>query len=118
MNEFLGHHGKMISGSKSGYRDSHPRNLAVFNANVCVGSEKVWHGDIDVTKEISSLQQMAQKENSTVYVLMEMDGRFENEESPKIDNFMVKVNPDGSYELGNYVKTSFEIETLLRKENA
>ena len=45
----LGPRGRMISGSKTGYRDRHPDHLPVFNANVCFGSSKVWHGDLDLT---------------------------------------------------------------------
>nr|HPI82220.1 hypothetical protein [Candidatus Paceibacterota bacterium] len=42
--------GRMISGSKSGYRDRYPENLVVFNANIVTKKRgKVWHGDLDVT---------------------------------------------------------------------
>ena len=36
--------GRMISGSKSGYKERHPDNLIVFNANIIIESKgKIWH---------------------------------------------------------------------------
>lgn len=106
---FLGYPGHLLSMSKSGYRDSHPDNLVVFNGNICVGTEKVWFGDIDVTLSKDTLFDLSKELNDVVYVLTEMDGRFGNEEEPKIQNFMAKFNPDGTYELHPRLKEHFTL---------
>jgi hypothetical protein len=89
----LGHPGRMISGSKSGYRNRFPDNRPVFNANVCVESGKIWYGDLDLTLDGEKLQQLADELDEKVYVLYEMDARFENEESPLLDRAIEKYDP-------------------------
>lgn len=95
----LGFPGKMISASKSGYRDRNPENLVVFNSNVCTVEGKIWWGDVDVTLSKEDLSSLAKEIGKTVYVLFEMDGRFENEKNPKIDRAPIKFLPDGTYVL-------------------
>jgi len=107
--ELLGYPGHMISGSKSGYRERHPSNLAIFNANVCVNGEKVWFGDIDVTLSKENLIELSMSLKDDVYILYEMDGRFENEKKPKIERYVVKFSPDGAYELGKRVKDYYTL---------
>lgn len=73
--------GRMISHSKSVYRDKFPDNEVYFNANIFVlGEEKIWYGDIDVTKEKEQLENVAREIGKDLYILREMDGRFGNEE--------------------------------------
>ena len=95
----LGWPGRMISASKSGYREQYPDNLSIFNANVCTDEGKIWWGDIDVTLSKEDLINLAVGTGKTVYVLYEMDGRFENEDNPKIEEAAVKFLPDGTVEL-------------------
>lgn len=94
ISDSLGAVGRMISGSKSGYRNSNPGNLVVFNANIIVESdgvfEKIWYGDVDITKDEAHIKAAAV--GCTIYVLSEMDARFDNEESPNIKNFMYKTD--------------------------
>jgi hypothetical protein len=102
----LGSHGKMISYSKSKYREDNPENLAIFNANLVLLDDKqtyhkVWHGDIDITKQKESLKELASKSNCTVIILREMDGRFEHEGNPLVEKFVYKVTPDGVEETKN-----------------
>jgi hypothetical protein len=47
---------------------------------------KIWHGDIDITLSSSKLEELAKALNQTVYVLYEMDARFNNETAPRFDN--------------------------------
>lgn len=57
-----------------------PDNEVYFNANIFVlGEGKIWYGDLDVTKDIEALQKVASRIGSDLYILREMDGRFENE---------------------------------------
>jgi hypothetical protein len=72
--------GRMVSFSKSSYREKYPDNEVYFNANIFVlGEGKIWYGDVDVTKDMTSLQNIAREIGKDLYVLSEMDGRFENE---------------------------------------
>jgi hypothetical protein len=74
--------GRMISGSKSGYYDEYPDNLIVFNANVVIESRgKIWHGDLDVTRDMENLEKIAETLEEPLYILREMDARFENEDA-------------------------------------
>ena len=72
--------GRMVGGSKSGYRHSHPDNVVVFNANIIIAKQdKVWYGDIDITLERDKLQAIADELHRDLYILREHDARFENE---------------------------------------
>lgn len=93
----LGYNGRMISGSKSGYRERHPNNFAIFNANLCVKDGKFWFGDVDITYDKEILSNFAKDENCEVYVLYEMDGRFDNEDSPLIKKAAVIFHSDGTF---------------------
>ena len=97
--EHLGMRGKMISFSKSGYVKKNPENLAIFNSNVCTDGGKIWYGDLDVTLSYESLSDLAKEIGKTVYVLTEMDGRFENEETPLLSQAVVKFLPEGGHEV-------------------
>ena len=73
--------GRMISDSKSGYRQSNPNSVCYFNANIITASEgKVWFGDLDLTKEGETLKAIANETNTILYVLKEHDCRFEGED--------------------------------------
>lgn len=111
--KILGVSGTMISGSKSGYRNNHPNNLAIFNSNICTIDgeefEKVWFGDIDLTLSSKNLISLSRILNKTIVVLHEIDGRFENEAKPLVNKYVYKVNPDGLESLGNGYENYFEI---------
>jgi hypothetical protein len=72
--------GRMISGSKSGYMERNPGNKVVFNANIVIESRgKVWYGDIDLSLDAAELMGVAKDLGEPMYILREMDARFENE---------------------------------------
>jgi hypothetical protein len=72
--------GRMISMSKSSYREKFPENEVYFNANIFVLKKgKVWYGDLDLTREIEVLKRIASNSGTDLYVLKESDGRFQNE---------------------------------------
>ena len=86
--------GRMISASKAGYDRAHPRNVVVFNANICTRScGKIWYGDIDVTKDVALLKRLSAALGEDVYVLREHDARFETEASPLLDRARAVVSP-------------------------
>jgi len=83
---------RMISYSKSTYmsQKGNEYNTIIFNANVFMYLEgkayKIWYGDLNLSKtDGERLVKIAKELNTTLYVLYEMDGRFENEtnEHPK-----------------------------------
>lgn len=109
----LGYTGKLISGSKSGYRKAYPLNMVFFNANICVidgkKTVKVWWGDIDVTLSRNLIKKIANETQEDIYILCEMDARFENEKKPLIKEFVYKANADGSEELGKSTEKWYTI---------
>ena len=51
--------GRMISGSKSGYRERHPKNDIVFNARIYTPKHgNVFWGDLDITIDGEKLQEV------------------------------------------------------------
>lgn len=96
--------GRMISGSKSGYMSRYPTHDVVFNANLCTRSAgKVWFGDLDLTVDESNLLELRKeleqdgrvKPGEDIFVLREMDARFENETKPKFDSAVAIVTETG-----------------------
>lgn len=91
LKELLGngfYQGRMISGSKSYYRNTFPWNKVCFNANIFIHNgekyEKIWYGDLDITLDGYKLKEIAFNNNIILYVLSEMDGRFGNEETQNV----------------------------------
>lgn len=95
--DILGYPGAMLSGSKT----SPPGETVVWNANVVMEKDgalrKVWFGDLNLTRRKDDLLKLAQTLDAAVYVLYEMDARFEFEQAPRIDNYRYLVTPDGSW---------------------
>lgn len=78
----LGNPGRMVGASKSIYRYDNPTHVVVFNGNlVDEQGNKLWYGDLDLTLDIPALINLAEQVGS-LYVVHEMDGRFENENTP------------------------------------
>lgn len=72
--------GRMIGYSKSGYLEKFPDNEVYFNSNIfSLGEGKLWYGDLDITRDRENLEKIASEIGKDLYVLREMDGRFENE---------------------------------------
>lgn len=98
--KILGIKGRMISGSKSGYRRRFPDNFPVFNANICTKeSGKIWYGDLDIVTDFDVLVKCAKEVKEDLYILSEMDARFENEKSPLMDGYYAIFALDGNVEL-------------------
>jgi len=100
ISQTLGFPGRMISGSKSGYHKNYPNNLVIFNANVCTDRNKIWYGDLDLTLDKEKLSLLAVALGQDLYVLYEMDGRFENEKAPILKAASVIFKADGTWEIG------------------
>ena len=72
--------GRMISYSKSVYREANPKSVCYFNANIVTARDgKIWYGDLDLTKDALGLKVVAEQIGQTIYVLKELDCRFEDE---------------------------------------
>ena len=76
------YNGRMISGSKSGYRKWYPNHDVIFNANIFTPSGKEFHGDLDLTKDNLPLQRICNELGEELIVLSEMLGRFGAEDRP------------------------------------
>lgn len=70
--------GKQLDGTKSN------PNI-IYNANIIIGEKKVWFGDF-YKHETYKLDLLSKISNEVVYLLREMDCRFETEYSPKLKN--------------------------------
>lgn len=78
-NKFRLREGRMISAHKLSPKGS----LCIWNANVLIKSKgKIWYGDLNLTKEGNLLKEVAKELGETVYVLREMDCRFNTEKLP------------------------------------
>ena len=92
----LGPPGRLISWSKSSYREDNPDHVPVFNANVALSPAfKVWHGDLDLTLDEPLLLDLARRSGRIVYVLYEHDGRFKHEQEPLVANAVFSAAPSG-----------------------
>lgn len=108
----------MISGSKSAYSENHKQNVPIFNANLCTKSSgKIWYGDLDLTLDKDKLAILAIELNEDVYVLRELDARFEKEESPKFEEAVVIFKASGGWEVGqkSVYRDILDPEKLSRK---
>jgi hypothetical protein len=74
--------GRLLSGSKSEYRNRFPGHEVYFNANIFSDNGKEWYGDLDLTIDGPILQKVATEAECKLYVLRELDGRFEAERAP------------------------------------
>lgn len=88
---FLGIRSSML-GSKSRYSNRHKENFVVFNSNLVTKEYgKIWYGDLDLTKSEAVLIQLSKRLGVELYVLYEMDGRFDNEETTKTEKAVFQV---------------------------
>jgi hypothetical protein len=69
-----------------------------------VNGEKVWYGDIDLTISKTALQTISVDENIDIYVLREMDGRFENEDKPRMDYPVAIYKSNGKIQYGELIE--------------
>lgn len=114
----LGYSGRMISGSKSGYRKVYPENVPVFNANIIIEDAgkyvKVWHGDVDLTVDAEKLLKSSEKTGEKLYVLYEMDARFENESKPAVHRHVASY--DASQPQNLQVEIGEQYDTFLIRD--
>lgn len=84
----LGYPGRMLSGSKT----SPPGETVFWNGNVFTEFvQKLWHGDINVTRDMAKLQALADDLACAIYVTRESPFRFEAVSIEKLD--AIKVSP-------------------------
>jgi len=119
----IGHTSRMIAGSKSGYRKAYPNNVPIFNSNLVAIEDgkptKVWYGDLDLTIDHAKLLEASKELETVLYVINEMDGRFENEDNPLLDNYIAKYDAAASQnlqvELGDRYSKFYERELNVIK---
>lgn len=91
----LGLPNRLISPSKTRYREANADHVAVFNANVCIAAGKLWYGDFDLTLDEAQLVDLATRTGEVVYLLYETDGRFEHEAAPLLYEAVYSAAPTG-----------------------
>ena len=65
---------------KDKYRKSNPSHTILFNANIAtIEDGKIWWGDIDLTSDREVLTEIARDMGKDLYIVPELEGRFENE---------------------------------------
>ena len=90
---------RLLSWSKSTYRNNHPDDLIMFNANILAESKgKIWYGDININLDKNDLQNIADILGEDLYVLYETDCRFENE-NKSIDELINKAVVTINYQI-------------------
>lgn len=94
--EILGFSGRMIGASKGRYRQRYPEDLVVFNSNIVTSERKIWHGDINVTRDLKFLKQLANKLSTNIYVMYESDARFEKETNYDVSEAAALITADGT----------------------
>ena len=82
--------GRMVGGSKTLYMREHPTHEVIFNSNIFSTSGKLWWGDLNLTLDGEKIQAIADELGVCLFVLREMDGRFENE-SLTLEEMAVKA---------------------------
>lgn len=86
------YNGRMISPSKSEYRERNPNSVVYYNANILtINDGKVWYGDLDLTKDGDALKRISDLLGETLYILKESDYRFENEDAPILESIKKAV---------------------------
>ena len=111
--ETLGYPGRLVGASKSRYRENKPNNVVVFNSNLCADDGKIWYGDLDITEDHDKLAFLSKKLDKDLYVLLESHGRFENEESPLLENAICIFRKDGTVEAGKECTTYSVVDGRL-----
>lgn len=75
--------GRILSEHKSEYKKLYSTDHILFNANVFTLEEgKIWYGDINLTQEYNLLQSISEQLDRDIYILNELDGRYDNEFLP------------------------------------
>lgn len=75
--EILGYMGKMLSASKTDYSKKHSKSTVFFNGNVYDSDgQKIWYGDIDLTRENKKIERLAKVLGESIYVTAEQPFRW------------------------------------------
>lgn len=116
--EILGFHGRMISGSKGQYNSDNPTNVTVFNGNIVnVKGEKLWYGDLDLTLDEGKVIKVARELGEKVFVLREMDARFDNENAPKLEKAVYSTDGEtGNYDTELYHRVNGRLQDIPTPE--
>ena len=80
INELMGEQSLFCGRMISGYKEAPEGCKCVWNANLVSPTKgKVWFGDLNLTREGDKLKLVSIAAGETLYVLREMDCRFETE---------------------------------------
>jgi hypothetical protein len=90
---------RMISASKSEYRQAWPDHIVLFNGHIADGAGKrLWWGDLDLTLDEAALVGLAAALETSVYVFFERQAHRPAPGEPlhfEIKDAVLHVSPDG-----------------------
>lgn len=90
LEEHLGASGKSFR-LKQRY-SKYQNHLLIHRANLCLENEGViWSGDLDFTVEETFLKKLCKENNLSIYILKELDARF-NIKNPPLERALIKIN--------------------------
>jgi len=90
--------GRLISRSKSGYRDLYPDNFVLFNGTIADDAgHPLWWGDLDLTRDEAKLVELATALGQRLHLLFESDARFNDPVANAAA--AVVIEPDGTVAL-------------------
>lgn len=92
----LGTPGRLLSASKTMYREKFPNNKVYFNA--CLfdkNLKQIWWGDIDLDMDKESLQMLADFLGEPIYLTMEQPFRWDGLKEEDVDRDEVIVFSSG-----------------------
>lgn len=87
----LGTPGRAISGYPALYRQAYPENTILFNIVLCTEEEKLWQGDLDLTKELTLIRKLANEVKQDIYLLESFRARTQYDLRPDITSYIVYV---------------------------
>lgn len=99
-NKYGFNRGRLISYSKSRYRNNHPNDYILFNGNIFTKKyHKMWWGDLNITKDSLKLQEICNEIDLDLIIVSEMIGSFGGEkkkfsEIKKFADCIFKPNKD------------------------
>lgn len=117
--KWLGIAGRMISGSKTAYTVSYPKNLAIWNSNILIKENdkyhKIWWGDLDFTKDQDKLTNLCQELKTNVYILPEKAASEigGTEDEPNISETLIIISLNNQIEFSGKYKDKI----VLNEEN-
>jgi len=87
----LGTSGRSISGCPTLYREAHPAHIIMYNIILCTENEKLWFGDIDVTRELILLRKVSNEVKQDIYMMKYFRPRAFYDSRPDLTGYLLRI---------------------------